>query len=49
MDAAAFGVIANLIEVPIDSAISRHGRGLPNLVAYCKRMRDRFFSDLEAS
>lgn len=49
VDAAALGVVANIIEVPIDSPTLHFGRSLPNLVAYCRRMRERFYSDLIAS
>jgi glutathione S-transferase len=46
LDATAYGVVANIINVPLDTETSRYGRGLSNLVAFCKRMQDRFFPDL---
>lgn len=49
VDATAYGVLANIINVPLDTPTARYGRDLPNLIAYCKRMQDRFFSDLETS
>lgn len=49
VDATAYGVIANVINVPLDTPTLRYGRSLPNLVAYCQRMHDRFFPDLAAT
>lgn len=48
VDATAYAVVANVINVPLDTQLARFGRELPNLVAYCKRMQDRFFPDLVA-
>ncbi|EYF06931.1 glutathione S-transferase family protein [Chondromyces apiculatus] len=46
VDATAYSHVANTIEVPLQSTVRDHGRALPNLVAYCERMRERFFPDL---
>ncbi|AKT42149.1 glutathione S-transferase [Chondromyces crocatus] len=45
-DATIYGYVANIIEVPLVSAVLDHGRALPNLVSYCDRMRARYFPDL---
>ncbi len=43
LDACAFGMLINLIWCPIESPLKEHGLGLPNLVAFCERIRDRYF------
>lgn len=45
-DATVFGFLTNIIDVPIDTPIDRFARGRTNLVAYCRRMRERFFPEL---
>ncbi|MEA1157529.1 glutathione S-transferase C-terminal domain-containing protein, partial [Klebsiella pneumoniae] len=40
-DAAAYGILANLIEATLDTPLSHVARGYPRLVAYCERMRER--------
>jgi glutathione S-transferase len=46
VDATIYSHVANVIDVPIDSPCARVGRQRKNLVDYCRRMRERFFSDL---
>lgn len=41
-DASLYGFLASLLEVPLPAELKDYGRSLPNLVAYCQRMRDRF-------
>lgn len=44
-DAAAYGILANLIEATLDTPLSHVARGYPRLVAYCERMRERVWSE----
>ncbi|HCR1523199.1 TPA: glutathione S-transferase C-terminal domain-containing protein [Pseudomonas aeruginosa] len=44
-DAAAYGILANLIEATLDIPLSHVARGYPRLVAYCERMRERVWSE----
>lgn len=43
-DAAAYGVLANLILCSLDNPLSRLAREYPVLVAYCERLRDKFWA-----
>lgn len=43
-DAAVYGHLANLLDIPMDNPSRRFARGRRNLVDYCARMRERFFS-----
>ncbi|PXC04842.1 hypothetical protein C0043_27875, partial [Pseudomonas aeruginosa] len=45
MFAAAYGILANLIEATLDTPLSHVARGYPRLVAYCERMRERVWSE----
>lgn len=45
VDAAVYAFLANILWVPVNSAIKRHATGLPNLEAYCQRMKSRYYSD----
>ncbi len=42
LDATAYGFLANIIEAPIESPLKEHTKSLPNLVAYCERMKEKF-------
>lgn len=44
LDATAHAFLANLLWAPVDSPIQRHARALPNLEAYCQRMKARFYA-----
>jgi glutathione S-transferase len=44
LDATAYAFIANLLWVPVDSALRQHARQYPQLDAYCKRMKARYYS-----
>jgi glutathione S-transferase len=48
VDATVFGYVTNIIDVPIDTPIARCARERKNLVAYCRRMRERYFPELSA-
>jgi glutathione S-transferase len=41
IDATAYAFLANLVDVPVESPLKAHARSLPNLVAYCDRMKAR--------
>ncbi len=44
IDATGYAFMANLLWVPIDSPLRAHAQKLPNLEAYCQRMKARYFS-----
>jgi glutathione S-transferase len=44
LDASAYAFLANILVFPEDSPLARHARSLPALPAYCRRMRERYFS-----
>ena len=44
LDASAFGLLSNVVQVPIESPLKAHASGLVNLVAFCERVRDRYFA-----
>ena len=44
LDASSFGLLANILWVPIESPLKEHLRSLENLTAFCERMRDRYFA-----
>ena len=43
LDASAFGFLSVSIWALGSSVLFEHARSLPNLVAYCERMRDRYY------
>jgi len=43
LDATAYAFLANIILVPLDSALKRHALKYPQLEAYCQRMRARYY------
>ncbi len=43
IDATGYAFLANLLWVPIDLPIRAHAAKLPNLEAYCQRMKARYF------
>jgi glutathione S-transferase len=44
IDATAYGFLANLLWVPIDSPLRALAHSLPNLDAYCQRMKARYYA-----
>jgi glutathione S-transferase len=42
-DYLAFGFLTNVIWCPVESPLKTHAQGLGNLVAFCERVRDRYF------
>ncbi len=45
IDATGYGFFANLLWVNIDLPIRQQAQKLPNLEAYCRRVKVRYFSD----
>ncbi|HVS27057.1 MAG TPA: glutathione S-transferase C-terminal domain-containing protein [Burkholderiales bacterium] len=43
LDATAYAFLANIILVPLDSALKQHALKYPRLEAYCRRMRERYY------
>ncbi|HEY2929221.1 glutathione S-transferase C-terminal domain-containing protein [Piscinibacter sp.] len=41
IDASAYASLANLVYVPVENPLKAHVRSLPNLMAYCERMKAR--------
>jgi glutathione S-transferase len=48
LDAVAYAFLAGALAVPFDSPLKAHTRSRPNLVAYCERMRQRYYADAAA-
>jgi glutathione S-transferase len=44
IDASAYGLLANILEVPIDTPVKAEGQKRENLLAYCQRMQERYFA-----
>lgn len=44
LDASAYALVANLLNAPIDSALTRRARAFGNLVAYAERMKQRYYT-----
>ncbi|MGQ0711839.1 MAG: glutathione S-transferase family protein [Rhodoferax sp.] len=42
-DAGAYAFLANVVEVGVDSPVRQYARGHANLLAYCERMRQRYY------
>ena len=42
VDATAYAFLANIIQVPIESPLKEYANTLPNLAAYCDRMKEKF-------
>jgi glutathione S-transferase len=45
VDATLYAWLIHAMRVPFASPIREYGNALPNLVAYCDRMRDRYYTD----
>lgn len=44
LDASAFGMLANILWVPIESPLRDRLRSLANLTAFCDRVRERYYA-----
>lgn len=45
LDAVAYGFLANIILVDLDNPLRRRALQLPNLQAFCERMRSRYWAE----
>jgi glutathione S-transferase len=43
LDASAYGTLAQILQVPIQSPVKAHAETFPNLAAYCQRMKSQFY------
>jgi glutathione S-transferase len=44
LDATAYGFLANILYVGYETPLEAHAKALPNLRAYCDRMRERYYT-----
>lgn len=44
LDAVAYGFLPNLLWTPFESPMKEYAQTKPNLVAYCERMKQRYYS-----
>jgi glutathione S-transferase len=44
LDATAYAFLANVLWVPIESPLKAHARQYPQLEAYCRRMKEKYFN-----
>lgn len=44
LDALGFGLLANIVWVPIESPLKEHVKSLSNLTAFCERLRARCYA-----
>jgi glutathione S-transferase len=44
LDATAYAFLANLVVPPVESPLKQHALKYPQLLAYCERMRGRYFA-----
>ncbi len=44
VDAMTYGMLVNLIEVPVESPVKAYGQSRGNLQAYCDRMKARYYA-----
>jgi glutathione S-transferase len=47
LDASAYGILANILGSPFDSPVKNKAKQLENIVAYCTRMRDRYYPTID--
>jgi len=45
LDATAFGLLSNILWCPIESPLKTHAQSLKTLVAFCERVRERYYKD----
>ena len=46
LDATAYGFLANLVDTDFDNPLNQKARNTPSFVAYCARMKQRYFADV---
>ena len=44
LDATAYAFLVNVLWVPVESPLKTHAQQYPQLEAYCRRMKDKYFS-----
>jgi glutathione S-transferase len=44
LDATAYAFLANLLWAPVDGPVQRHAAARPTLLAYCQRMKARYYA-----
>ncbi len=44
LDASAYAFLANIVWVPLESALHQHALQYPRLEVYCRRMRSRYYT-----
>jgi glutathione S-transferase len=44
LDAVAYGFLANLLWVPVESSLKQHAQQYPQLERYCARMKSRYYA-----
>jgi glutathione S-transferase len=44
IDATVHAFMWSMLDTPFESSAAQHARSLPNVVAYCARMRQKFFA-----
>jgi glutathione S-transferase len=49
LDASAYGILVGLLWTPVESLVKAQAQQLPNLTAYCERMRDRYYPPSEST
>ena len=47
LDATAYGFLANLVDTDFDNPLNRKACGTPSFVAYCARIKQGYFADLQ--
>ena len=46
LDATAYGFLVNLVDIDFDNPLNQKARNTPSFVAYCARMKQRYFADV---
>src|SRR5262245_55343138 len=47
LDATAYSWLVHIMDVPFQGPVKTYAKSLPNLVTYCRRMRERYYPDEE--
>jgi glutathione S-transferase len=48
LDATAYGVFANILWVPIATPLQEYASQFPQLVSFCQRMKEKYYSEITA-
>jgi glutathione S-transferase len=49
LDATAYGVLANILWVPIDTPLKEYANQFPQLERFCQRMKEKYYSESVAN